>query len=173
MLPYLTEGDARMPYLIDGHNLIPKISGLNLEMINDEEQLIQLLLEFCRLRRKQAEVFFDNSPSGQPRSQNFGLVIARFVRQGQTADDAIKGRLLRLGRNARNWTVVSSDLAVQASARAARAHFISSEIMAEQIKETLNAAPPDHEKQPDASLTGDELNNWLELFGSNTEDENN
>lgn len=173
MLPYLTEGYARMPYLIDGHNLIPKISGLNLEIINDEEQLIQLLLEFCRLRRKQAEVFFDNSPSGQPRSQNFGLVIARFIRQGQTADDAIQARLVRLGRNARNWTVVSSDLAVQASARAARAHYISSEIMAEQIKETLHEAPPDLEKQPDASLTGEELNNWLEIFGTNAEDENN
>lgn len=171
MLPYLIEVDARMPYLIDGHNLIPKISGLSLEAINDEEQLIKLVLEFCRLRRKQAEIYFDNSPSGQPRSQNFGLVVARYIRQGQTADDAIHARLERLGRNARNWTIVSSDLAVQANARAAHARYISSEIMAGQINETLNGALPSPEKRPDGSLTSEEVNSWLELFGSNAEDE--
>jgi uncharacterized protein len=159
-----------MPYLIDGHNLIPKISGLSLQAINDEDQLIELLLEFCRRRRKQAEVFFDNNPSGQPRSQKYSLIIARFIRQGQIADDAIQARLVRLGRNARNWTVVSSDLAVQASARAAHAHYISSEIFAQQLEQTLSSASPDPEKQSDASLTNDELNNWLELFGGDAED---
>lgn len=159
-----------MPYLIDGHNLIPKISGLSLQAINDEEQLIELLLEFCRRRRKQAEVFFDNNPSGQPRSKNFGLIIARFVRQGQIADDAIQARLVRLGKNARNWTVVSSDLAVQASPHAAHAHYISSETFAQQVEQTLSSASPDPGKQSDASLTKDELNDWLDLFGGDAED---
>jgi predicted RNA-binding protein with PIN domain len=160
-----------MPYLIDGHNLIPKISGLSLQAVDDEEQLIALLLEFCRRRRKKTEVFFDNSPSGQPRSQNLelGMVIARFVRQGQSADDAIRARLARLGKNARNWTVVSSDLAVQSSARAAHAHFVSSEFFAQQIEQALSAAPPNLEKQPDASLTSQEINDWLDLFGADGE----
>ena len=164
-----------MSYLIDGHNLIPKISGLTLQAADDEKQLIELLLEFCRRRRKKAEVFFDNSPSGQPHSQklDLSLVIARFVRQGQTADDAIRVRLARLGKNARNWTVVSSDLAVQASARAARAHFISSELFAQQIEQALTAAPPNLEKQPDASLTSQEINDWLDLFGAEGENNRN
>ena len=102
-----------MPFLIDGHNLIPKIPGLNLQALDDEEQLIKLLQEYCRRQRKQVEVFFDNAPPGGVRARNFGLVIARFVRQGSTADQAIRERLTRLGRLARNWTVVSSDLAVQ------------------------------------------------------------
>jgi predicted RNA-binding protein with PIN domain len=160
-----------MPYLIDGHNLIPKISGLSLSVINDEEQLIELILEFCRRRRKQAEIFFDNSPSGQPRSQNFGLVIARFIRQGQIADDAIQARLARLGKNARNWTVVSSDQAVQASARSARAHYISSEVFAQQIEQVLSGAPPDSGKGSEATLSSEELNDWLDLFGGDGEDE--
>jgi uncharacterized protein len=164
-----------MSYLIDGHNLIPKISGLTLQAADDEKQLIELLLEFCRRRRKKAEVFFDNSPSGQPRSQNLdlSLVIARFVRQGQSADDAIRARLARLGKNARNWTVVSSDLSVQASARAARAHFVSSELFAQQIEQALTAAPPNLEKQPDASLTSQEINDWLDLFGAEGENNRN
>ena len=164
-----------MPYLIDGHNLIPKISGLSLQTVDDEEQLINLLLEFCRRRRKKIEIFFDNSPSGQPRSQNLelGLVIARFVRQGQTADDAIQVRLTRLGKNARNWTVVSSDLAVQASARAAHAHFVSSEFFAQQIDQALVSAPQNIEKQADAALTSQEINDWLDFFGADGQNSSN
>ncbi len=162
-----------MPYLIDGHNLIPKISGLSLKAINDEEQLIELLLEFCRRRRKQAEVFFDNNPSSQPRSQNFGLLVARYIRQGQIADNAIQARLVHLGKNARNWTVVSSDQSVQASARAAHAHFISSEIFAQQLEQALTGVPLDPGKQSEAPLTSDEINDWLELFGGDGEDGGN
>ena len=36
-----------MPYLIDGHNLIPKL-GLRLESLDDEMELIAILQEFCR-----------------------------------------------------------------------------------------------------------------------------
>lgn len=164
-----------MPYLVDGHNLIPKVSGLSLQAVDDEQQLIELLLEFCRRCRKKTEVFFDNSPSGQPRSQNLelGLVIARFVRQGQSADDAIRARLARLGKNARNWTVVSSDLAVQASARAAHAHYVSSESFAQKIEEDRIAAPPNLEKQPDASLTSQEIDDWLDFFGADGQNDSN
>ncbi|MBP1702274.1 MAG: hypothetical protein H6Q38_1381, partial [Chloroflexi bacterium] len=41
-----------MPYIVDGHNLIPKIPGLSLRAIDDEMQLIELLQEFCRVQRK-------------------------------------------------------------------------------------------------------------------------
>jgi uncharacterized protein len=116
-----------MPYLIDGHNLIPKVAGLSLKAMDDEIQLIELLQEFCRIRGKQVEVYFDNSPPGQPQSRLFGPVTARFIREGRTADDAIAARLKRLGRSARNWTVVSSDRAVQAGAREAQAQVLSSE----------------------------------------------
>jgi hypothetical protein len=44
-----------MPYLIDGHNLIPKIPGMNLGDVDDETQLIEMLQEFCRRRRKQVK----------------------------------------------------------------------------------------------------------------------
>lgn len=38
--------------LIDGHNLIPKIHGLSLKMLDDEMELIQILSEYARLSRK-------------------------------------------------------------------------------------------------------------------------
>lgn len=155
-----------MPYIIDGHNLIPKIPGLTLREMDDEIQLVQLLQDFGRLQRKRIEVFFDNSPPGQPRVQKFGIVTARFVRQGMTADEAIHNRLRRLGGAARNWTVISSDLAVQNFARQARAHFISSEEFAHLLTNTLQAYQEDEGEIRDIPLNPDELDAWLKLFGS-------
>jgi uncharacterized protein len=160
-----------MPYLIDGHNLIPKIAGLSLKAIDDEMQLVELLQEFCRWKRKEVEVYFDNAPPGGVRARNFGLVIARFVRQGTTADDAIHARLGRLGRAARNWTVVSSDQAVQASARAVRARFISSEAFAELLMQTLQQTEQDNGEHVEDTLNPDEVDDWLALFGSDEDPE--
>jgi uncharacterized protein len=153
-----------MPYLIDGHNLIPKLPHLSLQAADDEIQLVQLLQEFCRLHRKQVEVFFDNAPLGQPAIRRYGVVSAHFVRQGSTADQAIENRLLQLGRNAKNWIVVSSDQRVQAAARMAHARFITSEAFAEQMLSGRNAKPVEREKPPDRKLEAEEIADWLEIF---------
>lgn len=155
-----------MPYLIDGHNLIPKLTGMALDEIDDENRLVEMLQEFCRVQRKEVEVFFDNAPAGQPRARNFGNVIARFIRQGTTADDAIRAKLARLGRDARNWIVVSSDRAVQTSARAARAQFIPSERFAQVLRQALAAAESTGEKSSDPVeiLDDQEVEDWLKLF---------
>ena len=153
-----------MPFIIDGHNLIPKIPGLNLSEIDDEMRLVEMLQEYCRLTRKQVEVFFDNAPPGQPRARNFGSVIARFVRSEQTADLAIRDKLRRLGGEARNWTVVSSDHQVQAAARAARAAVIPSETFSRQMKEILDSSPKTSEVA-DKGLSNDEVDDWMKIFG--------
>jgi len=155
-----------MSYLIDGHNLIPKITGLSLEMLDDEMQLVELLQEFCRRRRKSAEVFFDNAPAGQPRARVFGPVKARFVRQGQTADQAIFHRLEQLGRSARNFTVVSSDRQVKAAGRAGGAQWIASEKFAHLLMKTLQASSEENEDRAKADLQPDEIETWLEIFGT-------
>ncbi len=154
-----------MPYLIDGHNLIPKIAGLSLEAADDEMQLILLLQEFCRLSRKQVEVHFDHAPAGQPRARTYGTVLARFARSGQTADQTIRDHLVRQERSARNWTVVSSDRSVQASARAARAQVLSSEEFASLLLNTLQAPDQPASTKADKPLSADEIDDWLDLFG--------
>jgi predicted RNA-binding protein with PIN domain len=150
-----------MPYLIDGHNLIPKL-GLRLDAPDDELDLAARLQEFCRLRRSQAEVYFDGAPPGQPSTRRFGAVTAHFVRLGSSADAAIEGRLARLGKAARNWIVVSSDRRVQNAARAAGARVASSEVFAGQVA----AAAPAPAALPEAgrSLSPEEVERWLSLF---------
>ena len=156
-----------MPYLVDGHNLIPKIPGLSLRAMDDETQLISLLQEYCRRQRKQVEVFFDNAPQGSAGQRSFGAVIARFIRQGVTADAAIKDRLLRLGRSARNWSVVSSDNSVRIAARAAGAEVISSETFAGQLLAALEGEESSGNSQ--TKLSDAELDEWLALFGHDKE----
>lgn len=158
-----------MPYIIDGHNLIPKVPGLSLQEVDDEQHLIEMLQEFCRRQRKQAEVFFDNAPPGGVRALSLGSVTARFVRQGVPADDAIRKRLKNLGRAARNWTVVSSDHAVQAEARAAQAQVASSEAFARLLVRVLREAPADMDERETAP-NPEELDEWLQLFGSDERD---
>ncbi|NOY99984.1 MAG: hypothetical protein GXP40_12430 [Chloroflexi bacterium] len=151
-----------MPYLIDGHNLIPKI-GLSLHSLDDEMQLVAILREFCRLQRKRVDVYFDGAPPGQNGARKFGAVTAYFVRQGRTADDAIRSRLQKLGNAARNWTVVSSDRAVQANARAARAACVSSDAFARQVTQArlANLENPAEE----STLSPEEVDEWMKIFG--------
>ena len=149
-----------MPYLIDGHNLIPKL-GLRLDSPDDEMQLIGILQEFCRLQRREAEVYFDGAPAGEAQTQKFGIITTHFVRLGRTADAAIKNRLEKLGRAARNWMVVSSDHEVQASARVVHADAISSEKFAELIDKSSKL---ESKSITDKNLSSEEVDEWLKLF---------
>lgn len=148
-----------MPYLIDGHNLIPRL-GLSLRAADDELQLVARLQAFCRARRKQVEVYFDGAPPGQAGTRTLGPVTAHFVRQGSTADEAIRRRLQKLGRAARNWIVVSSDHAVQAAARAVGAQALGSEAFAAQVIEAAREAPATGEEK----LSAEEVEAWLKMF---------
>lgn len=153
-----------MPLIIDGHNLIPKIPGLSLHSIDDEMQLIEMLQEYCRKSRKKVEVYFDNAPPGSPRARIFTNLTARFIRQGQTADQAIRGKLKKLGGEARNWTVVSSDHQVQSSARSARATVLSSEDFARQLLQVMEHSESGIEGG-ERTLSEAEIDEWLALFG--------
>lgn len=147
-----------MPYLIDGHNLIPKI-GLRLASAEDEMELIAILQEFCRLERKQADVYFDGAP--QASTRKLGAVTAHFVSLGTTADDAIYKRLKKMGKSAKNWTVVSSDRQVQVEARTAQAEVISSDTFAMLLRQARNSAP---KPSTDHKLSKQEVDDWLKLF---------
>jgi len=152
-----------MPYLVDGHNLIPKV-GLRLDSPDDEMQLVSKLQDFCRVQRKQVEVFFDGAPPGQAGMRKLGAVKAHFVQLGTTADAAITNRLKRLGGSARNWHVVSSDKQVQAEARSVHAQVLSSEAFAGMLSQPAKSRPTG--LQAEREVTPDEVHEWLKIFGS-------
>ena len=150
-----------MQYLIDGHNLIPKL-GLRLDSVDDESDLIFLLQEFCNLRRARLEVYFDGAPPGQASTRQAGAVTAHFIRLGSSADAAIEARLQKLGKAARNWTVVSSDGRLQRAAQAVHAGGSSSEEFALEMSKA-QAMKVNLSKQ-EATLAPGEVEEWLNLF---------
>ncbi len=149
-----------MPYLIDGHNLIPKL-GLHLDSPDDEMELAAVLQEFARLNRRTVEVYFDGAPAGHAGTRNLGTVKAHFVRLGQTADAAIRARLQKMGQSAKNWVVVSSDHEVQSAARAAQAESISSEEFVKLLRQARESASKPGE---DKVLSENEVDEWMKLF---------
>jgi len=156
-----------VPYIIDGHNLIGQLQGFSLSEIDDEQRLIEALLEFSRIENRTIEVFFDNAPPGVPRARKHGRITAFFSRADRSADQAIYERLKKLGKEARNWTVVSSDRQVQAAAKAVGAKTISSSEFARQLtSKTLRSkggSPKSSEKEE--RLPPDEIDRWIEIFG--------
>jgi hypothetical protein len=154
-----------MPYLIDGHNLIPKV-GLRLDLIDDELQLVGMLQEYGRTARKGIEVYFDGAPAGRAGSKRYGRVTAHFVSERSTADAAIEGRLKALKGEARNWTVVSSDQKVLAAARSARAATETSEEFARRLEGDPGRLPehPSEAGRRGGILSEVELNHWLDVF---------
>lgn len=152
-----------MPYLIDGHNLIPKIAGLSLRAVDDEQMLLERLQTFARLTRRMVEVVFDQAAPGHAGKRRFGTVTAHFAPAGITADQVIIARLRRAGRGARNWTVVSSDHWVQNQARALHARVIASDEFARQLMSLNQSEKADSDSQA-MVLDEEEIQRWMRLF---------
>ena len=150
-----------MPYLIDGHNLIPKV-GLHLNSPDDEMELVAILKEFARLKRQQVEVYFDGAPIGQAGTRKLGTVRAHFVPLGQTADSAIRSRLNRMEKDAKNWIIVSSDHEVQSAARVVRAQVVTSDEFVKMLRAATNSAPKANTENK--KLSAQEVDEWLKLF---------
>ena len=151
-----------MPYIIDGHNLIPKLPGFSLTDADDEQKLVDLLLEYARIKQTTLEVYFDKAPAGFAKSRQSGRVKVIFVSEKTIADTRIMSRIKSLGNSARNWVVVTSDRRIVADAKAAHAAVLSSDAFAKQVMKTLDTKGDDPSQSRE--MTPDELDNWLKLF---------
>jgi predicted RNA-binding protein with PIN domain len=151
-----------MPYLIDGHNLIPFMHGISLDQLDDEIRLIDILDAYFRRIRKKAVVFFDQGqPGGNPEIKR-GFVTARFTRPPLIADQAIRNKLKQSGGAARNFTVVSSDQEVASFAQHKGARAISSREFALTVQQSGRSRSSGKAKPED------DLDYWLKQFGENS-----
>lgn len=151
-----------MPYLIDGHNLVPKF-GIALSAENDEEQLVEILQEFSRLSRKGTiEVYFDRAAAGTQVSKIQSFLKIHFSKDGKTADDAILDRLGKLGFSAKNWTVISSDGYVQRESRRLGATVLNGDEFVKQVRNVLSAPRTTTDQQ--RPMSQKEVDDWMRLF---------
>ena len=149
--------------IIDGHNLIPKIPGLHLKDEDDEVRLIERVQEFCRLARRQAELFFDGAPEPRANSRKSGLVHVHYIKLGYSADDAIIQYVRNLGSDKDNWTVVSSDHRIQNAATASGCKVMGSDAFARMMSTTFNSEAAVQQRREKPPSSG-EVDEWLDLF---------
>jgi predicted RNA-binding protein with PIN domain len=146
-----------MPYLIDGHNLIPHISGLSLDQLDDEEKLITILKKYLNHVQKRAILFFDQGNIHSSGELNQGNLIIRFIKPPSTADRAIKNEANLHDRDATNYTVVTSDRNVADYSKNRGLRVLSSANFAKLIFTNFNQAQPVNDAE-------DDIEYWLKMF---------
>jgi predicted RNA-binding protein with PIN domain len=148
-----------MPYVIDGHNLIGALPGLELADPDDERKLIDALEEFGRATRRRTVVFFDRGRPDSGRVVRGRMVEAHFAAPPRSADEALLA-FVRARGDARHWTVITSDAEVRRSARRTGAAVVSSQQFSRELQHHLRGR---HKEKPPAET--DDLEEWMKLFG--------
>lgn len=111
--------NAGMDLLIDGHNLIGVMPGVDLADVDDEWQLVQRLRTFAAAKRRSVTVVFDSGIGPAPRWQlSGGGVTVRFAPPGVEADALIL-QLLRSHKAPGQIVVVTNDRGLASLVRAA------------------------------------------------------
>ena len=154
-----------MHYLIDGHNLIAALPDISLEDPEDEAELVLLLRSWTAAgAKRRATIIFDGGlPGGQSRGLSSSVVQVIFASSGKPADNLLISRIHQV-RNPAEHTLVSSDRAVTAVAKARRMPHISSQEFAQRLLQApqMDNEPSENEKP---ELGEEDIADWLKLFG--------
>lgn len=154
-----------MAYLIDGNNLLGRISREELRDRAGRDGLIVRLLAFQRVKRRRIFLVFDGKPDGE---MNVVTVNEKFTilypDAGQTADDVIKDFIGRQ-TDKRKFFVVSSDRDIKDAARARGLGTISSDDFFREIKEALRERKQQREmEKTEGESSPLEIHLWNEVF---------
>lgn len=160
-----------MKWLIDGHNLIPKL-GISLRSEEDEAALLEQLVEYARLTGRNLEVFFDRGANGFAHEKKIGTIKVHFVSVRTKADEALIDRVLKAKRP-HEITVVSSDRHVQFQVKNLGARIVGAEKFAAEMRAVFMNPPKRKSKtistprsELESSLSDREIAYWIEIFNS-------
>ena len=90
-----------------------------------------------------------------------------FVRQDSTADKAMINRLSRMGKDAKNWTVVTSDREILVEAKSAHSQILKSAEFALELRSVKSGISSDLDKQDTPEVSDGEVDYWLDQFERN------
>ncbi|MBI5117969.1 NYN domain-containing protein [Candidatus Poribacteria bacterium] len=151
-----------MPVIIDGHNLIGKMSSISLADPDDEQKLVDVLTERLRYHYQKVIVVFDKGSDAEfaPRRRARGLRV--IFAPPESSADAIIIDMIKKDPNPKGLTIVSSDNEIRRCARSRRARLI----LSEEFARDLQSAPADRPRTgtpPDGHEDID-VNDWLDYF---------
>jgi len=151
-----------VPILIDGHNLIGRLSTLSLGDPDDEEELIRVLGSYRGRTGRSITVVFD--PGGAfalPQARRYRGINVVFAPHSSSADTVIVRRVQQ-SRDPRRWLVVTSDRDLAGTVKRLGARVQSADAFARELQ------PQKQEKEglkwKEESLSADEIDDWLALF---------
>lgn len=162
-----------MHYLIDGHNLIAKLQGIELDDPDDEVQLVLRLRSWAASgRKRKVSVIFDRGlPGGVEKGLSSGQVKVIFAPAGRSADSLLINRINNV-RNPGEYTLVSSDRRIVRIAESRRMLVLRSEDFATRISQEREQRLRNStiESLDDPQVDAGEVEMWLDLFTGEQDD---
>jgi predicted RNA-binding protein with PIN domain len=161
-----------MHYLIDGHNLIGKMTDISLDDPDDEVRLIMRLRSWAAAgRKRKLTIYFDHGlPGGMDKGLSSGQVEVIFAPSRGTADSLIMNRIKRV-KNPAEYTLVTSDQTIIRVAEKRRLLIMRSEKFVKRMNREREQRENDMVAEADADppIHQDELEMWLEIFAGGSE----
>lgn len=153
-----------MPYLIDGHNLIAALPDISLADENDEAKLVLKLRGFSTRAKTKCIVIFDRGlPAGASKLSTSAVQVV-FASERSSADSLIRRRISQT-RDARNWTLVSSDREIVGFARRQNMRHLGAAEFARQLGQG-DAAGSGVASPEKPTPSEDDTAHWLAEFGA-------
>lgn len=122
-----------LTYIIDGNNLIGKISSLmNLQKKDKQasrEKLVYMLDRYFSNKKTNVTLHFDGHPNARINSSRMKIVYS----ENQTADEKIKKQISQ-SKAPRNLSIVTSDSNLAQFAKVCSCKVISSDVFAAEIR---------------------------------------
>lgn len=164
-----------MNYLIDGYNMIHRITDLRSHLTGSLEQaraaLIARLTAFARHPHHQLTVIFDGDAAAGERKFRPAGIAVRFARPPQNADALIK-KIIDEHPKKKDLTVVSSDMAVFRYAKASGCVALSSESFDHLIRQAEAAEPQGQMQQKNnPKINETEIQEWMQRFNDRPDDD--
>jgi len=151
-----------VPVIIDGHNLIGKMSSISLSDPEDEEKLINLLARHLLHNRQKTIVVFDKGTESDFAPQRRAPRLSVIFAPPESSADAIIIDMIKRDPNPKGLTVVSSDNEIRRCARSRRSRTVTAEVFARELD-----APPERKRRTSASGTendGIDVDEWIDYF---------
>jgi hypothetical protein len=154
-----------MPVIIDGHNLLWAVQGIEDDPSITDIGLCRVLDRYFGLVSQNAEIIFDGTgPLNQTEFTAIRNLMVSFSGRASDCDTIIEQRILD-STAPKNLTIVSTDRRLRDAADDARAASVRVEDFWEDVKKHLSKQRPD--KEPPGKrygLTPGETELWMKIF---------
>jgi hypothetical protein len=154
-----------MPTIIDGHNLLWAVQGIEDDTSITDIGLCRVLDRYFAIVKQQAEIIFDGTgPLNQTEFAGIRNLQVNFSGRNCDCDTVIEQRILD-STATKHLTIVSTDRRLRDAAEAAKAVSVRVEDFWEDVKKQLSKKRPDKEPPGKRSgITQGETELWLKIF---------